>query len=146
MTLEWKSSVLAQYVVDRIKLQTPSVFDTVFYGDQDRIPGGLILCVEPDKRTRELSGAPRKVAIDVDLYLLVYINKLLDSEAARKMADEVVEGLEEFLHTDPQMNGQVIHNMVTNTESGYSNKGNTLIRTSRITLSIQSQQFLPLAQ
>ncbi len=135
--------MLTQYVVDQIKANQVTLgFDEVYYGDQDRIPGGNILCVEPNDRARQLSGASRKTEVNIQLYLLIYVNKLDGVEAIRKVSDQKAEDTENLIHADPTLNGQVIHCYISRVESGFRIRDNTLIRATRLTLDITSRQIL----
>jgi hypothetical protein len=159
MTLTSSTYTLAQYVVDKIKSNyttpvvpgIPGAPGDVYYGDQDRIDAGVVICVEPNDKARTLNGVPRKTLVDIELYVLVYFGKLQALELNRAQADQTIDLLEKLLHLDPRMNqpaggsadGLCIHSLVTKTESGFSNKNNTLIRTARLTFTIRTQELLP---
>jgi hypothetical protein len=148
MTLQTKISYFADYVQQQIQAACDSQtlpFEGVYYGDQDKIPTTPIVCIEPDDKSNVLNGVPRKTLTTVGLYLIVYVDKVQSPQLNRKESDEIVEQLEDFLHADPTMGGAAIHSLVDRIESGSSNKGNTIYRAARITFSITTQQFLPLA-
>ena len=144
MPLEWRTSVFAQHLVTMLKA-APVVLQvqgTVFYGDQENIPGGYVLCVEPSSRSRELAGIPRKTNVEIEVFIFLYVSFLQDSEANRLEADRFVESIEDVLHADAQLTELCIHSMVARTESGFAAKGNTVRRVTRLTFNISSQQRL----
>jgi hypothetical protein len=119
-------------------------FKGVYYGDQSRIPTTPIVCIEPNRKVRELDGVPRKTLVTIELYLLVYVDSLTNPEKNRRDSDAIVEQLEAFLHANPRLDDTCIHSLVTAIESGAVAKGqNTVMRASRLTFEITTQQKLP---
>jgi hypothetical protein len=147
MTLSASLPYFAQLVKNKIELAlVPSTFNAVFYGDQNKIPSTPVVCVEPDNKTRELIGVPRKTQVTIDILLIVYHSKIAPGggpQANRIASDEKVEELETFLHLDPQLGGFAIHSMVTRVESGYVSKQEAVLRASRLNFQILTQQMLP---
>jgi hypothetical protein len=154
VTLEWRSSVYTQIVIDLLTaafaavLSNPShvLYDhtwQVFYGDQDKIPGGLTACVEPSDKTRALTGYPRKTSVDVQIYVILYVNLLQGPVNNRLLSDQFAEWVEAVLHADAQLGDTAIQSLVSRVESGYVGKGDAILRATRVTFDIQSQQQLP---
>jgi hypothetical protein len=101
------------------------------------------VCVEPDHKTNQLKGAPRRIRIDIRNFLLVYFAYVGSPQDNRHAADELAESIETLLHKDATLGGLVIDSMVDDVESGYVTKSGSLVRGSRITFSAQSQGMLP---
>jgi hypothetical protein len=143
MPLVTRISTLTQYVVDRVELNKASLgLGAVFYGDQNKIAVTPTVCIEPEDKVRELAGVPRKTLVTVNLFLIVYLNAIQSPTINRSEADKLIEDLEDFLHADNTMNDTVIHSMVTRIESGYAMKGNTVLRASRLSYNITTQELL----
>jgi hypothetical protein len=104
----------------------------VFYGDQQQIPRTPAACVEPDKKSRELSGNPRMTTNNMSAYVLLYVSKLTDPQDNARQALEVGEAVETLLHADPTLGGFLVHSYVTSVEPGYRARGNSQFRACRI--------------
>jgi hypothetical protein len=115
----------------------------VFYGDQNRIPRTPTACVDPGEKRRELNGAPRRTALTLTAYVLVYHNPIASVETVAKQSDAITEAIEAKIHEDADMGGIVIDSLVTVIEYGYQAKKNTLYRVSRLTVEGRSQVLLP---
>lgn len=144
MTLFTRNSQFVDYTVTLLtdNMAQLGLLD-VFYGDQDYLPRNPCASVEPNKKTQELKGAPRRVLIELGLYVILYVSAISDTQANRRDADRLSEDVEALLHLDAQCGGQVIHSMVTSNESGWATKGSTPIRASRLTFEATSQDQLP---
>lgn len=121
---------------------------SVFYGDQDRLPGTPCVCLEPDIKAKSLNGAPRRVLVIMTLYVLIYFSAVGSPQDNRHDADAFAEDLEDLIEKDPYLLDdvgakRVIHCYVTNNESGYVRKGSSIMRSSRLTISVESQAQLP---
>ncbi len=117
--------------------------EDVWLGDQTKLPRTPSVAVEPGESRRELNGAPRRTENTFILYLMIYHNKLQDSQVTRLEAQQFSEVVESFIHADPRLGGLVIHSLVTANESGYANRENTLLVTNRLTLEARDQTQLP---
>jgi hypothetical protein len=147
MPLTDKMSVIAEYMYNQLLTNMGTLgLAAVYYGDQDKIPTTPVACVEPDTKTRTLNGAPRKTAVDLSLYVLVYHSGLRDPQSNRQDADILAERIEDFFHEDRTLGDQVIDCMVSTIESGYAQKTNDVMRASRLTLTARTQQMLPYEQ
>jgi len=132
----------------KTKLETNSTIlglKAVYYGDQDKLPVSPVVCVEPDTKVRDLKGVPRKTEVTVTVYLMVYHSEITDVQTNRYSADELAEAVETLVHQDPQLDGLVVHCMITRVESGYSNKANSIMRSSRLTFEATTQELLPMS-
>lgn len=143
MTLITKNSQLTDYVVTLLLNHPELGLQDVFYGDQDFLPRNPAVCVEPNRKTQELNGAPRRTLIDLSVYVIIYVSATKDAQTNRRDADMLGEAIEDVLHTDAQCGGRVVHSLVTENASGWATKGGTPIRASRLTFDATSQAQLP---
>jgi hypothetical protein len=151
MPLTNKLAPIADYLETLLKANAASLgianltdgTPAVFYGDQNRIPVTPSACVDPGEKRRELNGAPRRTAMVITVYILVYHNRVTDIEVVAKQADALTENIETTVHTDADMGGLVIDSLVTSIEFGYQTRGKTLYRVSRLTVEARSQAQLP---
>jgi hypothetical protein len=144
MALTASISELARYTTDRFQNNLAALgLEAAYYGDQDKLPVTPVVCIEPSDKSRALNGAPRRTLVEIDLYVLLYLTKVQSPQLNREQCDQLAEAVEAFLHADNNMGGRAIHSLVTRIESGFVNKANTLVRASRLTYTITSQQMLP---
>ena len=115
----------------------------VFYGDQERIPASPAVCVEPNTKKVSLYGAGRMTEVFLEVYLLVYHSEIRDLQSNRRDADRLAEDIATLVNTDGTFFGLAIHCYVTEMQSGYSNKQNTTLRSTRITFQVETQERLP---
>ena len=104
----------------------------VFYGDQVLIPRTPAVCIEPTQKQREYAGVPYATQNTLEVALLIYFCVLGNSQEARMDCDALAEKIEAKLHLDKQLGGLVIQGHCTQIESGYAQKNNVVIVTSRI--------------
>lgn len=147
MTVTYTDSLVAvcDYLYDLISRYKSEygIFE-VYYGDQERLPGSPIVCVESDAKPRELKGAQRQTRVDFRVYILVYVIRIDQSiQTSRREADTLTEQIETLIHQKPTLDGLVIHGMCTGIESGYVDRNGTKVRASRLTYEAQSQKILP---
>jgi hypothetical protein len=115
----------------------------VFYGDQERIPVSPAVCVEPNVKKSALYGAGRMTEVALQVYVMVYHSELRDVGSNRKDADLLAETITDLLNSQANFYGNAIHCFVSEVQSGYSQKQNTTLRSTRVTFDIQSQERLP---
>lgn len=121
---------------------------SIYFGDQERIPYTPCACVEPGGKERRLTGMPRRTEVTLTCYIIVYLYNLASPEDVREDADGKAEQIEAVLHADAQLRDaslepRVIDSMVTSVDSGYQPKRNSLYRASRLTFEARSQVLLP---
>jgi len=82
--------VLCQYMVDKFNTNKIALAGTlsipveglgVFYGDQDLIPSGYAICVEPETKRRQLNGVRRRTANEIRIGVLAYAGIIADPQA-----------------------------------------------------------------
>lgn len=113
--------------------------DSVFYGDQDLIPTGRTVCVHPGADHREMAGASNMTLNTLTSYILVYISKIADTSSNRLMADNLAKAIIQLLHNNLQLrdasgnNPILIHGFVSDSDPGYTIRGNNLFEAVRLT-------------
>lgn len=111
----------------------------LWYGDQNIVPEGRTVCVEPVNVTRAMSGAPDMVTNTFTVAVLIYLTSVQDIQQTRRDCDQLSEDLEDLLHAhlsldDGTPNSDiVVHGYVTENLSGYTYKNDRLIRSARLT-------------
>lgn len=143
-----KLSVITQYVYDKLNDNAANLgLGGVAYGDQDRIPVNPYVCVEPDNKNADLNGSPRRTMNTFVIYILVYYSAVGSPQDNRAEADILADAIEDLFNSDSHMGdaptGLVDHCMIASINSGYVKKGNSLMRSSRLTLTAQVQAQLP---
>lgn len=139
-----KLSVVTQRIFDLIDVNkgpTALNIDAVWYGDQEQVPQGRTVCVEPVTVSRDMRGVPDMVVNNFTVAVLVYLTKIQDVQLTRKECDALAEALEDLLHTHLQLTDNantpgsdiLVHGFVTEVLSGYTYKNGTLIRSARMT-------------
>lgn len=116
---------------------------SIFLGDQEKLPGTPVVCVEPDNKTNTLKNATRGIEIQLRVQIIVYTAMLASPEQNRRDADVLAEDIETLLHADAQLGGLVIHSMVDDVASGYASKAGTLVRANKVQFTARSQSRLP---
>jgi len=115
----------------------------VYYGDQEKIPRVPTVCVDTGSKRRELNGAPRRLMVDMELYVIVYTGAVASLSANREQDDLIAEAVETLIHLDATMGGLVIDSLVSDIEYGYALRNNSLFRTARLTVTARDQVQLP---
>lgn len=120
----------------------------VYYGDQDKIATTPALCVEPATKANNLriSGGGfghRMVDPTINIDLLLYHGAVASTQNNRLEADQFAERCETLIHSNRTLGDIVINGYVTDLESGYSRKTNTLYRTTRLAYECTTQGLLP---
>lgn len=138
-----KVSVVATKVHDLLEENKVSLgLQDIYYGDQDKIPRQPA-CVEAGSKGQELNGAPRRTAVTMEVFVIVYHEKVADNEENQRKAELLAEAVEDLLHQDSALDGLVIHSMVTSNEPGYVVRGGAQVKASRLTFQCTSQTMLP---
>lgn len=115
----------------------------VYYGDQTNIPRTPSACVDSGEKGRELNGAPRRMMVTLEVYILIYHFKVDSAESNQRNADLLAEATEDLVHQDAKMGDRAIHSFVKRVESGYAVRGRDTFRASRMTVEIMQQEQLP---
>jgi hypothetical protein len=115
----------------------------VWLGDQVRVPRTPCAAVEPGPKTREYNGAPRRFSVDLESYIMLYMEKVQDTQLSTQEVMSLAEEVEAVLHADAQMGGLVTSSYVLQNDPGYAERSGTLYRASRLTFRATSQKQLP---
>lgn len=115
----------------------------IFYGDQERLPVSPAVCVEPYTKKAEVYGAGRMTEVNFLVYILVYHSEIRDLSTNRRDADRLAEAIADLLNSVANFYEMAIHCFVSESQSGYSQKQNTTLRSTRITFEVKSQERLP---
>lgn len=141
-TLTYKASDVAQYILDLLidqgpSLSTPLKTEDIYYGDQALIPRTPAVTVEPGSVDRTLVGAPNAhTSNTVRVILMVYWQQYEVGKGKQfndKSGDVFAESVADLLNADLQMGGYVMHGFVTSVEPGYTSRSRNTYRTTRIT-------------
>lgn len=136
--------VMADYLIDLLTNNMVTLgLKEVKYGDYAKVPGTPVAAVEGDNKSRELNGAPRRVMTVMTVTIIVYTGAVTAVERNQRDNDATIEAIETLIHTDPYLNGLVIDSLVTNIESSYLNRANTIYRASRLIVEGRQQVQLP---
>lgn len=137
--LEYK---ITQFCTNHTSL-TPALW-SVFYGDQEKLPKRLTICVEPNIKRNSLRNATRGITREYELYVIVYYTNLNEGGIfSRKGADKFAEEIEAELNNDSSLGGRLMHCYVTEVASGYSNKEGTVVKAARLTFAGEVTDRLP---
>jgi hypothetical protein len=117
----------------------------VWFGDDasTKLPRTPAITVEGAPKSREYNGAPRRSMNTMDMYVMVYHDKIADVQENARNAMRRAEAVEAVLHEDAQLGGLVIDSMVISNEPGTADRGGSLMSASRLTFRARSQTLLP---
>jgi hypothetical protein len=108
--------------------------EDVYYGDQSRYPRTPSVAVQINTLIRELNQTGIQTLNEIGLFVLIYHSPYANMEVSQKETDLFAEGIETLLHNNRTINGLLIHSHVSNHEPGVSERGGTILRTTRLTL------------
>lgn len=123
---------------------TSSVQD-VYYGDQERFPRTPAITVASDHKTRELSGLPRRVTNNFNVFVNVFFSNVRDVELNHRAADQLAEEVEAKIHEDITLGGIVIDSMVVSNEAGFLNRKESQFRGNRLIVQATTKTLLPMS-
>lgn len=135
MALTASLSTVTQYIVDMLDTAKVSLtVDEVYYGDQEKVPNGRHIAVEPVQREREYAGAASSLQMlnTFTVQIFTYVSGM-GVESIRKECDVLAEAVETLLHADVKLGGLIIMGWVSSNESGYVIRSGALMRCSRLT-------------
>lgn len=139
-----KVSVVATKLLDLLEENKVSLgLLDVWYGDQDKLPRQPAACVEAGSKSRDLNGVPRRTQVIMEVFVIVYHERVSDAEENQRKSELLSEAVEDLLHQDSALDGLVIHSMVTSNEPGYVVRGGAQVKASRLTFQCTSQKMLP---
>ncbi len=143
-----KGSVLALYIQNLIDTNKASLgVDTVLYGDQNKIPPGVTVCVTMGVKDRQLAGVAfpgGRTQNDMLTIIEVYNNKTQSEANGRLETDQTAEAIEDLLHQNTTMGGLIYHGYVRKLDPGisYRSNSNSMFRSAMLTFVGQSKTNL----
>lgn len=138
--------VLCEDVFSRLTASKVAIgLEDVWMGDQERVPRTPSAAVEPGPKSRDYNGAPRRFLVTMDVYVMVYLEKVQAASTNVRASMKLTETVEEVLHANAQLGGLVIASYVYQNEPGFAERDKTMFRASRITFRCTSQAQLPMS-
>lgn len=132
--MESKSSVIVQYIVDKIDAAKNGLgIKRVYYGDQNLIPEIPSVTVEAGDKERNYNQTGLQTNVIIPVYIFVYHSGIRDLQITKKADDELAEAIEDLLHSDVNLGGLVINGLVVNTSPGFANRGKEIFVVHRLT-------------
>lgn len=117
----------------------------IMYGDQVKIPTTPAACVETGSKTQEYNGAPRRVQVTMEVFVILYLARVGDKQENRMDVEDLAEQVETLIHQDSSLGGLVIYSLVNSIVYGYDVRGGDMIRAARLSVTGASQGQLPSA-
>ena len=134
MTLTDSLVAIVDYQIDLLKSNAGLLgLNEVYYGDQNLIATVPAVCVEGQRKTRDMSGTSFRSENLLRTTLLVYYSQMQDVNATQRDVEILAEQIEEVLHTDQTMGGLVVHGRVIELEPGYAVRERVYLRACRMT-------------
>jgi hypothetical protein len=124
--------------------------DSIFYGDQDLVPNGITVCVQPGTGKRELQGAQHMTLNTLVAYILVYVSKIQDIQQNRLTADLTCKAIVKLLHNNLRLtdadglNPILVHGFVEEDDPGYTIRKGTLFESVKMTFTGTTKTMLGL--
>jgi hypothetical protein len=123
--------------------KSPLGLQDVWMGDQERLPRTPCVSVEPGMKLRELNGVPRRYQVQLEAYVMIYMDRIQDTQNNERQVLVLAEAVEAVLHADETLGGLVIDSAVVESNPGYVNRGGTLMSAVRLTFRAMSMKMLP---
>src|SRR3954470_19042415 len=128
MPLTDRLDIIGNYVYQLLLAnKVPLGLQDVWYGDQNLTPTTPCAAVETGPKRREYNGAPRRYGVSIEVYVILYMERIQDQQLNRKQAEVLAEDVEILLHEDWTMGGLVIESFVSTSEPGYATRGRALV-------------------
>lgn len=144
MTLTDQVDVFTNAVWSLLQANKESLgLQDVWMGDQDRLPRTPCCSVEPGMKMRELNGVPRRYQVQLEAYIMVYLDRIQDTQNNQRQVLVLSEAIEAVLHSDSTVGGIVIDSVVVESNPGYVSRSGTLMSAVRLTFRGMSQKMLP---
>ena len=126
-------ATIVQATVDLLKDDTSLGLKEVYYGDQTGIPFVPSATVELADTAREYNQTGLFTNLIVQLQIVVYHGLLADVQKIKKELDQFIQKVEDKLHEDNTLGGEVISGLVTSVEPGVAVVGRAQFYAHRIT-------------
>lgn len=133
MPLTDRTTVLATYIKNLIQTNKVAlaIDQDVIYGDHNNILGGVSVVVESGTKSRTLArvafpgGGTQNGMI---VLITVYNNKTGSEAVERLKVDQISENIENLLHQNTTMGGNIIHGYVHTWQPGVRFKPSSMFR------------------
>lgn len=126
-------ATIVQATVDLLKDDASLGLKEVYYGDQTGIPFVPSATVELADTAREYNQTGLFTNLVVQLQIVVYHGLLADVQKIKKELDQFIQKVEDKLHKDNTLGGEVISGLVTSVEPGVAVVGRAQFYAHRIT-------------
>jgi hypothetical protein len=136
--------VVTQKLVDILELNRNELgIAAVFYGDQTLIADYPSVCVDPVDVSRDLVGIGGNGQTENQFQCIIYVyhGPYRTVEQNRSEADSLCAAIEFILHSNVNLDGEVIHSYVARNESGRADRGG-LLSANRLTWQGMSKTIL----
>lgn len=115
----------------------------VFYGDQEEIARAVTVCVDPGEVLQTDLYGSRRALYTMKHYIMIYIKTVGSMAQNRRICDQVAEFLKDVVETEPTLDGLVIQSSVTEVRPGYVQRGQSILRSTRLIIESQYTKQLP---
>ena len=117
--------------------------NNVIYGDQEQVAEAVTVCVDPGELIQEELYGSRKAKYVMRHYIMIYIKTLESVQQNRRICDLVAEHIQDLIDANPRMNNTTLDASVTEIRPGYVLRGNSILRSSRLTVTSIVSKILP---
>ena len=115
----------------------------VFYGDQEEIARSVTVCIDPGPVNQDVVYGSRKAEYTMKHYIMVYIKTVGSTQDNRRICDIVAQYIADLIDANPTLGGNVIQSSVTDITPGYVQRGQSILRSTRITVGSKFTKILP---
>ena len=115
----------------------------VFYGDQEQVAQNVTVCVDPGPLNEEQLYGSRKQKLQMRHYVMVYIKTLENVQLNRRICDIIAEHVANLINAHPRLDGTALEGRVVEILPGYVLRGNSILRSSRLTVTSTVSTILP---
>lgn len=118
--------------------------EALFYGDQDKLPRGVVVCVEPFYKTNNIKASSWVADQEFEAHVYVYVARIDSVQTNRDVCDRLAEEVEDLIHKNmATLNGDnSIATWVDKVEFGYSTKETGIVRSARLIVHGKAQTNL----
>ncbi len=115
----------------------------VFYGDQEEIARSVTVCVDPGPTVQDIIYGSRKAEYTMSHYIMVYIKTVGSVMQNRRICDIVSQHIMDLVDANPRLGNTVIQSSVTEVRPGYVQRGQSVLRSTRLTINSKFTKILP---
>ena len=107
--------------------------EDVYYGDQPRYPRTPSIAVDSGPTTKSLNQIGMHAEETYLRYILIFHSPIQSLQMTEQEIDQHAETVADLLEQNRSLGGLVIHSHVTAIEPGLTERGGTLLKTTRLT-------------